>query len=160
MNSAKQRDWRLCEIAPVEPGIVCIDIEQMIRFYTDVLGLRMINDVETSPERSSKFGAAPDGYRIVRLQTAMGQKLKLVQPKTPPSRNPLPEWVFQRQGIAYLTFVVADIRDVTARLKACGVRTVSYEPVEIRERIVAIFTLDPENNYVEFVETLAKEERK
>jgi catechol 2,3-dioxygenase-like lactoylglutathione lyase family enzyme len=144
--------WTLRVIGPIEPGIVCIDIERMIRYYTGVLGLKLINDAETTPEMSTKFGTTPEGYRIVRLQTALGQKVKLVQPKTPPARNPLQEWVYQRHGIAYLTFVVADVHEVVARLKEHRVRMVSQGIVEVRKGILAIYTLDPEDNYVEFVE--------
>jgi lactoylglutathione lyase len=158
MSTVAQDDWALHEVAPIEPGIVCIDIEKMIRFYSGVLGLRLVNDAETSPEMSTKFGTTPNGYRIVRLQTALGQKVKLVQPKIPPARNPLLQWVYQRQGLAYLTFVVTDVEEVVSRLKAGGVRTVSEEIVEIREGILAIYTLDPEDNYVEFVELLRQTE--
>jgi catechol 2,3-dioxygenase-like lactoylglutathione lyase family enzyme len=154
MSTGVKQEWRLCEVAPIEPGIVCIDIERMIRFYTEVLGLQLIQSAETTPEMSTKFGTTPDGYSIVRLQTALGQKLKLVQPKVPPVRSSLQEWVFQCQGITYLTFVVADVDEVVMRLKAHGVRTVSPEPVEIRKGIRAIFAMDPEDNYVEFVELL------
>jgi catechol 2,3-dioxygenase-like lactoylglutathione lyase family enzyme len=152
MSTDVRQAWILREIAPIEPGIVCIDIERMIRFYTGVLGLKLINDAETTPEMSTKFGTTPEGYRIVRLQTALGQKVKLVQPPVPPMRNPLPEWVYQRQGIAYLTFVVADVNEVVTRLKEHGVRMVSQGIVEVRKGILAIYTLDPEDNYVEFVE--------
>ena len=152
MKSDMQENWKLQEIAPVEPGIVCIDIERMIRFYSQVLGLRVINDAETSAEMSTKFGTTPDGYRIVRLQTERGQRIKLVQPKVSPPQNPLPGWVYQRQGIVYLTFVVADLEEVVSQLKVRGVRTVSEAPVEIRKGILAIYTLDPEDNYVEFIE--------
>jgi lactoylglutathione lyase len=158
MSTVVQQDWTLREVAPIEPGIVCIDIERMIRFYSGVLGLQLINDAETTPEMSTKFRTTPDGYRIVRLQTALGQKVKLVQPKVPPARNPLPQWVYQRQGIAYLTFVVADVEEVVARLMAHGVRMVSEGIVEIRKGILAIYTLDPEDNYVEFVEFSSQRE--
>lgn len=156
MNKENQQPWRLREVAPIEPGIVCIDIERMIRYYTGVLGLQLINDAETTPEMSTKFGTTPDGYRIVRLQTSLGQRIKLVQPKIPPPRNPVPPWVYQRQGIVYMTFVVADLDDVVARLKAANVRLISPEVVEIRKGIFAIYTLDPEDNYVEFLQTKAE----
>lgn len=154
-TTAQQPGWRLREVAPIEPGLVCVEIERMIEFYSGVLGLRLFSDAETSPAKSAQFGATPDGYRIVRLETALGQKLKLVQPKVAPARNPLPPWVFERQGIAYITFVVADLEEVVAQLRQHGVRIVSQGIVEIRERIFAIYTLDPEDNYVEFIESRA-----
>jgi catechol 2,3-dioxygenase-like lactoylglutathione lyase family enzyme len=143
--------WSLKMVAPLEPGIVCIDMERMLKFYTEVLGLKLVSDAETTPEMSKKFGATPHGYRIVRLQTPYGERVKLVQPKTPPQQRPVPEWTFQRHGFAYMTFIIGDMQDMVARLKAHGVKLVSEGPVEVRTGVFALFTLDPEGNYVEFV---------
>jgi catechol 2,3-dioxygenase-like lactoylglutathione lyase family enzyme len=126
-------------------------MERMLKFYTEVVGLKLVADAETTPEMSTKFRATPHGYRIVRLQTPYGERIKLAQPKVPPVQNPVPEWVYQRQGFAYITFIIDDMQAMLARLKAHKVRLVSEEPVEVRKGVFAQFTLDPEGNYVEFV---------
>jgi catechol 2,3-dioxygenase-like lactoylglutathione lyase family enzyme len=127
-------------------------MERMLKFYTEVLGLKLVADAQTTPEMSTKFRATPDGYRIVRLQTPYGERIKLAQPKIPPRQNPVPEWVYERQGLAYFTFIVDDMKPILARLKANQVRLISEEPVEVRKGVLAQFLLDPEGNYVEFVE--------
>jgi len=139
--------------APLEPGIVCNHIDVMLEFYTGVLGLKLVGDAETTPELSARFGATPHGYRIVRLQAPHGERIKLVQPnRDAPKLQPVPKWVFERHGLAYLTFVIAGIHDVMKCLKAHGVRLMSEEPVEIRPGVFAFYSLDPEGNYLEFVE--------
>jgi lactoylglutathione lyase len=153
MNTHAGQPWSLRMVSPLEPGIVCVDIDRMLEFYTAVLGLKFVTDAEASPEMSSKFGAAPAGFRIVRLQTPYGERIKLVQPKKVLLRqNDVPEWVFERQGIAYLTFVIVDVQEVAERLRKHRVELMSNEPVEIREGITAIFAQDPEGNFIEFVE--------
>lgn len=153
MNPQNSDSWSLRMVAPLEPGIVCIDIDRMFDFYTGVLGLRFVSDAEASPAMSTKFGTGPHGFRIIRLQTPYGERIKLVQPKkTYLKQNQVPEWVFERHGIAYITFVVIDVQEVTTRLKQHGVDLVSIEPVDIREGIIAIFVRDPEGNFIEFVE--------
>ena len=144
--------WTLKMVAPLEPGIVCIDMERMLKFYTEVLGLKLVSDAETTPEMSTKFRATPHGYRIVRMQTPYGERVKLVQPKVPPVQNPVPEWVYQRHGLAYFTFIISNMSEMVARLKAYKVKLVSDGPVEVRPGVFALYTLDPEGNYVEFVE--------
>lgn len=139
-------------VAPLEPGIVVIDMERMLKFYTEVIGLKLVSDAQTTPELSTKFRATPHGYRIVRLQTPYGERIKLAQPRVPPVQNPVPEWVYERQGLAYFTFIVDDLKPILARMKANGVKLVSEEPVEVRKGVIAQFVLDPEGNYVEFVE--------
>jgi lactoylglutathione lyase len=153
MNGHIKQSWSLRMVSPLEPGIVCVDIDRMLGFYNEVLGLKFVTDAEASPEMSSKFGAAPAGFRIVRLQTPYGERIKLVQPgKVLLKQNDIPEWVFERQGIAYLTFIIVDVKEIAERLTKHRVVMMSNEPVEIREGITAIFARDPEGNFVEFVE--------
>jgi catechol 2,3-dioxygenase-like lactoylglutathione lyase family enzyme len=153
MNTHVNEFWSLRMVAPLEPGIVCIDLHRMLAFYTEVLGLKLVSDAEAFPEMSTEFGTSPNGFRIIRLQTPYGERIKLVQPrKTLPEPGPIPVWVFEGQGIAYLTFVIVDVHEVTARLKKFGVELMSKNPVEIRKGITAIFAKDPEGNFLEFVE--------
>jgi catechol 2,3-dioxygenase-like lactoylglutathione lyase family enzyme len=153
MERRATENWALKMKVPLEPGIVCQDIERMIAFYTDVIGLKLVADARTLPELSRKLGGAPCGYRIVRLQTPYGERIKFVQPdEGAPQPNPVPQWVFQRHGLAYLTFVIEGLPQMLERLKAHGVKFVTSAPVEVRPGVFALYVLDPEGNYVEFVE--------
>jgi catechol 2,3-dioxygenase-like lactoylglutathione lyase family enzyme len=153
MNNPPKSSWSLKMVSPLEPGIVCLNIDRMLDFYTEVLRLKFVSDAEASAEMSTKFGTSPRGFRIIRLQTPYGERIKLVQPKkTVPQQSQIPEWVFESQGIAYITFVIADVKEVTVRLKKYEVELMSQEPVEIRKGITAIFAKDPEGNFLEFVE--------
>lgn len=149
-----QTSWSLKMTVPLEPGIVCNDIDRMLKFYVGVLGLKLVADAKTTPELSTRFGATPHGYRIVRLQTPYGERIKLVQPnQDPPKPNPVPQWVYERHGFAYLTFVITDMDGVVKRLKEHGVRLFGGgEKVEVRPGVFALYSLDPEGNFVEFVE--------
>lgn len=153
MNTHVNGFWSLRMVAPLEPGIVCVDLNRMLEFYTGVLGLKFVSDAEADPEKSMEFGTSPNGFRIIRLQTPYGERIKLVQPKKAlPEPSPIPKWVFEAQGVAYITFVIVDVHEVTARLKKFGVELMSKNPVEIRKGITAIFAKDPEGNFLEFVE--------
>ena len=153
MEKKTTESWSLNMKVPLETGIVCHDMELMLNFYVGVLGLQMVADARTMPEMSEIFGATPYGYRIVRLQTPYGERIKLVQPnKQAPFPTPVPQWVFERHGLAYLTFVIENIQEVVKQLRNHGVKTISEEPVEVRKGVFALFTMDPEGNYIEFVE--------
>ena len=145
--------WSLRMVAPLEPGIVCADLQRMFAFYTEVLGLKFATDAEATPDMSTEFGTGPGGFRIIRLQTPYGERIKLIQPKEMVLKpSPVCNWVFERQGIAYITFVITDVHDVVERLRQHRVDLVSEGPVEIRKGITAIFARDPEGNFLEFVE--------
>jgi catechol 2,3-dioxygenase-like lactoylglutathione lyase family enzyme len=153
MKTEPKDSWSLNMVSPLEPGIVCVDLDCMLAFYTEVLGLKFVSDAEATAQMSTEFGTSPNGFRIIRLQTPYGERIKLVRPlKTVLKQNPVPEWVFEGQGIAYITFVVADVHQVAARLQHYQVQVMSKGPVEIREGINAIFAKDPEGNFVEFVQ--------
>ena len=147
------QSWSLKMTAPLEPGIVCNDIEKMLKFYVGALGLKLVADANTTPEMSRRLGGTPHGYRIVRLQTPYGERIKLVQPaKRPPKPKPVPEWLYERHGIAYLTFVISGIKRVAKHLKEQGVKLISDEPTEVRAGVFALYSIDPEGNFIEFVE--------
>jgi lactoylglutathione lyase len=152
MNAHGQQAWSLKMVVPLEPGIVCLDIDKMLEFYTGVLGLKLVSDAEATPEMSRQFRAAPDGFRIVRLQTPYGERIKLIQTKMRPKKLPPTEWTFERHGFAYITFVIADMKELLARLNEYRVKLVNDEPLEVRKGFLALFAFDPEDNYLEFVE--------
>ena len=135
MSIESKESWSIKMVAPLEPGIVCVDIERMLAFYTEVLGLTFVSDAEATAELSTKFGTSPNGFRIIRLQTPYGERIKLVQPKkVPPHASHVPQWVFEGQGIAYITFVVADVHEAAARLERCQVAVMSEGTGQHSER--------------------------
>ena len=145
--------WTLKMLAPLEPGIVCQDLDRMIDFYIRVIGLQLVSDAQTPPDLSERFGTTPHGYRIVRLQTPYGERIKFVRPHHhAPEPEAHPKWIYDRHGLSYLTFVIPDIKDAIAHLRKHKVVLASEEAVEVRPGLLAIYFLDPEENYVEFVE--------
>jgi catechol 2,3-dioxygenase-like lactoylglutathione lyase family enzyme len=153
MSAERRQDWSLQMAAPLEPGIVCVDLDRMLTFYTEVLRLQFVSDAMAAAEMSTKFGTGPDGFRIIRLQTSYGERIKLVQPKKMTlEQSPVPDWVFARQGIAYLTFIVTSVNEVFTHLRKFNLKQMSEGPVEIRPGITAIFVCDPEGNFLEFVQ--------
>jgi len=144
--------WQLKMTAPLEVGIVCADLERMLAFYTGVVGLTKVADADTTPELSRKAGSAPNGYRIVRMQTPNGERIKLIQPKgETPKAAGVPQWAFLRAGVAFNTFIVDDMDAVVAQLRAHDVKLVSADAIQVRPGVFALLALDPEGNYVEFV---------
>jgi lactoylglutathione lyase len=152
-QDTKAEHWSLKMVTPIETGVVCVDIDRMLRFYVDGLGLKQVSDAQASAEMSRKFGATPDGFRIVRLQTPHGERIKLVRPgKVAVRQSADPRYVFERQGTTYISFVIANIQDVAKHLKEQHVPLMSPDPVEVRKGVIALFAQDPEGNFVEFVE--------
>ncbi len=145
--------WSLKMTVPLEIGISTMDMDRMIHFYTSALGLKFVADNKVTPQTSSRTGSTPHGYRIVRLQTPYGERIKLVQGRFPLKQGRRGSYVFERHGLAYLTFVISELEGTIQRLKDHGVELLSGgEKVEVRPGVFAIYALDPEGHFIEFVE--------
>ncbi len=140
--------------APFEPAIVVRDLERMLGFYRDVLGMQVFSIVDMTPEQSSQAGLCDGGFRIARLETDGGDRLKLAAPRDPPQPQPPVEQVLQRHGIGYLTFIVPNIARLHARLAQSGARIrTGAKPLDFRPGVVKLmFAEDPEGNLLEFLE--------
>ena len=141
------------QVSPLEVGLCVTDLQAMITFYTDVLGFELISEIDVPPEKSGPAGFCTSGYRIVRLQSGYGERLKLVRPveyQNPTFSN---EMVLDRPGNVFLTFIVADLNDVVAKLKTAGLKVLTVgELCEVREGVFLSNAEDPEGNFLEIVE--------
>lgn len=118
-------------------AIIASDYARSRRFYSELLGLRIVHEVYRQARDSWKLDLAlPDGSQI-----------ELFSFPSPPPRPSRPE----AQGLRHLAFRVADLDVVIARLHAGGVQT---EPVRVDEYTGRRFTFfaDPDDLPLELYE--------
>lgn len=140
--------------APFEPAIVASGMEPMLAFYRDALGLSLVSLDEIPGVQAAAAGLSPAGYTIARLDSAGGDRLKIVVPRLAGAASSRVVHVLERPGFSYLTFIVPDVRAVIDRLLRAGakVRT-GADPVAFRPGVVDLaFAEDPEGNCIEFVQ--------
>ena len=147
-----ENPWALNMVAPLEPAIVCLDVERMLKFYVDILGLKLVADVDADPDVGKRIHISPHGYRIVRLQTSYGERIKFIESNVAPNRHAEYDYVYECQGHAYLTFIVSNMASILPRLEKKNVKIVSDGIVEVRPGVFAFFIKDPEGNFVEIVD--------
>lgn len=140
--------------APFEPAIVARDMEAMLAFYRDALGMTLFSLDQISAAQAQAAGLTSQGYAIARLESSGGDRLKIVVPEDAPATHTPGSLVMQRHGMAYLTFIVPDVRAVIAVLRKAGAPVpTGAEPVTFRPGVVDLaFAQDPEGNYLEFVQ--------
>jgi glyoxylase I family protein len=118
-------------------AIICADYPRSRRFYTEVLGLRIIAENYREQRRSYKLDLAlPDGSQIELFSF----------PDAPP-RPSYPE----ARGLRHLAFVVDDVEACKRALEAHGI---DVEPVRIDEFTNRRFTFfaDPDGLPLELYE--------
>jgi len=140
--------------APLEVGVCVADLERAIDFYETALGFTRISDATLSPERSEAAGFGPVAFRMTRMQTNYGERIKLIEtdprPEIPARGNGS---ILGQAGISYLTFVVADIEAALERLGKAGAELVTRGgAVQTRPGTRLAFFRDSEGNALELVE--------
>lgn len=103
------------------------DQAQALRFYTEVLGFQVKNDVPVGEDRwlTVVSPADPDGTEL------------LLEPSGHPAVKPFRD-ALVADGIPYTSFAVDDVRAEFERLQGLGVRF-TQEPVEMGPVTVAVF---------------------
>lgn len=140
-------------VAPLEVGICCENLDRLAEFYIGVLGCELMHDVEVPAEKAQQAALSHGGYRVARIQTPWGERLKLLQPKEQPLSQAPAEWILTHRNSTYLTFIVDDLQAMVDRLRKAGVKMLTGdEKVEVRPQTYLAFIRDPEGNVLEFVE--------
>ena len=118
-------------------AIICADYNLSKKFYTEILGLKIIKEVFRSERNSYKLDLALESNYIIELFSF----------PNPPKRPSKPEAV----GLRHLAFEVDNIEDTVAFLKT---NHIQVEPIRIDEFTNKKFTFiaDPDNLPIEFYE--------
>jgi predicted enzyme related to lactoylglutathione lyase len=140
-------------LAPLEIGICCADLDRLVAFYTDVVGCSFVNVLEVPAEKSRQAGVTDAGYRVARLQTPYGERLKLLQPGRKPEPPESAAQLLSRRNAYYITFIIDDLDTMLQRLVAAGCEMLAGpEKLEVRPGTFLVFCRDPEGNVLEFVQ--------
>ncbi|GAB3904801.1 SMU1112c/YaeR family gloxylase I-like metalloprotein [Mucilaginibacter boryungensis] len=118
-------------------AIICSDYAVSKRFYTEVLGLEIIQEVYRAERKSYKLDLAVGGQ----------YQIELFSFPNPPKRTSRPE----AAGLRHLAFEVADIE---AAILALSDHKVVAEPIRIDEHTGKRFTFfaDPDGLPIELYE--------
>ncbi|ELB2758191.1 VOC family protein [Vibrio owensii] len=110
-------------------AIICSDYPRSKRFYTEVLGLKVI---------AENYREARDSYKL-DLALPDGSQVELFSFPSAPERPSFPE----AQGLRHLAFLVDDVEQVKAYLES---NDVEVEPIRIDEFTGKTFTFfqDPD----------------
>lgn len=118
-------------------ALICSNYEQSKKFYTEVLGFRVVQETFRSERNSYKLDLALNGNYIIELFSF----------PNPPSRPSGPEAC----GLRHLAFSVPDIETAIQGLTAAGI---SCEPVRVDTLTQKKFTFfaDPDGLPLELYE--------
>jgi glyoxylase I family protein len=118
-------------------AIICSDYERSKHFYTQVLGLKVVQEV---------FRSARNSYKL-DLEVGGQYQIELFSFPDPPSRPSRPE----AAGLRHLAFEVDDVQNAIDEIEKFGVVT---EPIRVDELTGKRFTFfaDPDELPLELYE--------
>lgn len=123
----------------VDLGIVCRDIDAMVAFYRDVLGLEHVGEMPMP------------GGTMHRLLCG-SSLIKLVSPTKEPPAQAAPGGIQGATGYRYWTISVSNIESIVAECEQAG-RPVVVPVTELRPGVTIAIVEDPDGNWVEFLTT-------
>jgi catechol 2,3-dioxygenase-like lactoylglutathione lyase family enzyme len=139
-------------------NLVVADMPGMIRFYRDVLGLRLTRQVTISgPWIDDVTGLEKVEADVAFLELPNGPTIELLHYRTPPGRRPEGQDEPNALGLRHFAFRVRDIEGLVAAVKRAGVAMLSevqrvpqaqVDFVDRQKRLV--YFRDPEGNLLEF----------
>lgn len=118
-------------------AVICSDYEKSKRFYTEILGLKIVREVYREQRQSYKLD----------LEIAGQYQIELFSFPDPPARASRPEAL----GLRHLAFEVDDMDAAVAHIQQAGI---AVEPVRVDEYTGKLYTFftDPDGLPIEFVE--------
>ena len=145
--------------ATMDLGIVVSDLDESVRFYTQVVGLEKTGGFAVGQDFCRDAGLT-DGYDLdIQVLSPNGDTdgtgVKLMEISGVDSRKGDHRFIHSQLGYSYLTFHVADIEAASRRMKTAGIKAVGSEqvPVPLETPVPIFLTViaDPDGNLIELV---------
>ena len=138
-------------------GVTVSDLGRSLRFYRDLLGMRVLEDVRlTSAEVAALLGVEQIDLHLVNLDTGDGRILELLEYARPEGRQV--EYTSRDGGGGHVALAVRDLDAVAAGIEAAGGSVISRRPVTAAdtEGIFAharlLYVRDPDGMILELVQ--------
>lgn len=135
-------------------GIYVKDLEAMISFYKDLLGLRTaVRQRETGSYTDTIFNTKDVDIEVCKLSFEEGAMLELIRYKGETSEPDL-AGSLHGCGTMHIAVTVDNAREMHEKLKGKGCKTLSQPCISPDGRACVFFARDPEGNWLELVEEL------
>ncbi len=134
-------------------GIVVKDMKKAIRFYGDILGLRIATDAQESGRYiGTVLGINNCSVRTVKMSCGSGSLVELLCYKAGSFKARRRD--IRAPGYSHIAFTVDNINSIYRQLISRGIKFVSSPQISPDGKAKVAFCSDPEGNFIELVEQI------
>jgi catechol 2,3-dioxygenase-like lactoylglutathione lyase family enzyme len=135
-------------------GIVVRDLDRMVRFYTEDLGLELLLELDSvAPPGGDHTGVPGAKRKLVFVGKDGGHQIELVHYLEPAASD---GYLDKHQfGAMHVCFNVDDVQQAYETLREKGVRFATepkFSETPEKGRIGIVYCQDPEGNWLEFIQ--------
>jgi len=136
-------------------GIVVNDLDVSLHFYRDLLGLKVLKQMEEGGKFIDKVLGLQD-IRVTTVKMGFGQStlIELLYYHRLPRKDENSIKGICVNGLTHIAFTVKNLEETYGRLKKHGVGFVSDPEISPDRYAKVTFCKDPEGNFIELVEVL------
>ena len=135
-------------------GIIVSDLERSLKFYRDVLGFEVVEEVDLIEGKKVSLGVGIDDARLQLAHLRVGSgptRIELLHYISPKGKPLSPNTRSNDIGVGHAAFRVRDIQKYYERLKSAGVRFISaIQESSTREKFCYFY--DPDGAILEIIE--------
>ena len=136
-------------------GIIVKDIDAMLRFYTEDLGLKVLDRYDMEADQHGDHAGIPHAKRVELFMGLGddGHMLELIQWHDPKSASG--HLALNQLGATHICFLVDDLKSAYEELKGKGVTFVTepkFDKTPEGDDWGVVYFQDPEGNWLEFIQ--------
>jgi len=129
------------------------DVERSVKFYTELLGMKLISLAERPQDFCEKVTGIPGARMKTAYVEGAGYNIELIQYIASPGKKL--DTRNNNVGSAHLCFNVDNLMEMYRDLKSKGVRfrgEVATVPAGPNKGALLVYLLDPDDNNLEFIQ--------
>jgi catechol 2,3-dioxygenase-like lactoylglutathione lyase family enzyme len=129
------------------------DMERSLAFYRDLLGMKVVMDVEATTKKLGVIVGLPEAQARIVMLDAGNQQIELFQYRAPVG-GPMSKDLRQcDNGLTHIAFNVTDLDGLCAKMKSSRVEFYS-DPQIMGKEMKVVYFKDPDGVTLELMEAL------
>ncbi|NNF21914.1 MAG: VOC family protein [Saprospiraceae bacterium] len=138
----------------IQIGVVVSDLDQAVKFYTEVIGMQKVRDFDINSDfgaRSGLSGGIPFHVEVLKLEDKPEATEWKLLSFGKEAQHPKQKWIQDDTGMQYITIYVNSLEPFIERLESNMVPLLGETPTVINDDLSFILVQDPDGNFVELI---------